>query len=207
MVKVVKICEDESSEAIEEAADLIDRGELVIYPTETVYGLGADATSDEAAYKIFEAKKRPFEKPISIAVDSLSMAYYAGKLSRLAEDLIQEFLPGPLTVIVEKRPVISDVLSAGTKKIGIRIPDHPVALGIIRRFGRPITTTSANISGESEPFGVNEAVNQLEKSISLAIDSGRSKSSGPSTVVDLTEGLRMVREGPLSESKIRSFLR
>lgn len=207
MVEVMKVNESNRSSIIEEAVQLINNEKLIVYPTETVYGLGADATSDDASLRVFKAKERSRDKPVSIAVDSLSMAYFAGKLSRDAEGLIQEFLPGPLTVIVEKRPIISDILSAGTNKIGIRIPDHPVALEIIREFGRPITTTSANISGKPEPFEVGSAVEQLGDLVSMAIDSGKSGPAGPSTVVDLTEGYEILREGPISESEIRSFLK
>jgi len=159
---------------------VIKSGDLVIYPTETVYGLAADASSDKATAKVFQAKSRPMEKPISIAVDSLSMAYRVGKLSPQEEKIIRKFLPGPLTVLVKSRPVISSLLSAGTEKIGIRIPDHPVALKLIKAVGGPITSTSANISGSQPPENVEEALDQLGESAKLALDAGISSSGNPS---------------------------
>lgn len=172
-----------------------------------MYGLAADPMSDRAVAKIYETKSRPLEKPISVAVDSLSMAYFVGKLNDKAETLIQNFLPGPLTVIVEKRPIISDLLSAGTDNVGIRIPDHPIALGFIRKLGSPITSTSANISGGPDPLDVNQAVEQVGEGVEIALDAGVSKGGQPSTVVDVTRGLEIVRSGPISESDIRSVLK
>lgn len=195
-----------SSDMIRRVAQAVRSGELVIYPTETVYGLAADATSEDAVLKVFRAKSRPLEKPISVAVNSLSMAYRVGKLSEREEDLIQNLLPGPLTVLVRRRPPISKLLSAGTGKIGVRIPDHPIPLKLIEAVGNPITCTSANISGNPPPGDLDQALNQLGESVKLAINGGRLTGVQPSTVVDVEEGVEVIRDGPISESTIRSFL-
>lgn len=199
--------ETSENEVFRKAGKAIEAGELVVYPTETVYGLGADATSDEAVAEVFKAKSRPLEEPVSVAVDSLSMAYRVGKLDHRAEEIIQELMPGPLTVVVEERPLTSDLLTAGTGRIGIRIPDHPTALGLVKYLGRPITSTSANLSGHSNPFEVGDALNQLGEEVSLALDSGECSGKEPSTVVDLAGEIDVLREGPISESRIRKVVR
>lgn len=209
MVEILSVKEEKpDSEKLGRAAEVVKSGDLVVYPTETVYGIAADASSDEATAKVFKAKARPLEKPISVAVDSLSMAYYVGKVTSQEEILIEEFLPGPLTVLVETRPAVSEILSAGTGKIGIRVPDNSAALELIKTVGGPITSTSANVSGNPAPARLDEAIDQLENHVELALDVGELPIGEPSTVVDVTgEDIRILREGPVSESDIRSVLK
>ncbi len=208
MVEILKVEQkNPDMDILKKAADAIRLGKLVIYPTDTVYGLAADATSDDAAKKVFDAKSRSRDKPISIAVNSLSMAYYAGKITEDAERLVQEFLPGPLTILVGKRPSISDLLSAGTEKIGIRIPDHPTVLNLIEIVGKPITTTSANISGNKSPVEVGEAIDQIGDHVEFAIDTGKAKLGKASTVVDVTESKPVIiREGPIPASELKPVI-
>ena len=207
MSKLIKIDPKNPEEKkLKIGAEAIEKDKLVIYPTETVYGIGANACSNEAVGKIFKAKSRPLENPISIAIDSMSMAYRVGKLTAREETLIQEFLPGPLTILVKKRPILSNLLTGGTDKVGIRIPDHPVALGLIRKVGRPITSTSANITGKETPEKARGCLDQLGESIDLAFESGKIKSGTPSTVLDVTEGVEIIRPGPITESQIRSVI-
>ena len=208
MVKILNIDgRSPQVDVIVEAAATIRAGGLVIYPTETVYGLGADACSDEAVAKVFAAKVRPIEDPISIAVSSLEMARQFTQLTHKAEAIFKKFLPGPLTVILRAKPTISKLLTAGTGKIGVRVPDHPVALKLLDFVGGPITSTSANISGRPAPSTAREALDQLGKSVDLAIDAGRCKLGVPSTVVNLTvEPLEILREGPVTREKIRKAL-
>jgi L-threonylcarbamoyladenylate synthase len=194
-------------DVIAEAAATVRAGGLIIYPTETVYGLGADACSDEAVAKVFAAKIRPIEAPISVAVSSLEMARQFTRITPKAEVIFKKFLPGPLTVILSAKPKMSKLLAAGTGKVGVRVPDHPVALKLLDFVGGPITSTSANISGRPAPSTVKEALVQIGKSVDLAIDAGRCKLGAPSTVVDLTvEPFEVLREGPVSREKIRRAL-
>ena len=208
MVKTLKVASrSPQADAIAEAAAKIKTGGLVVYPTETVYGIGADACSDEAVAKVFVAKVRPIEDPISIAVSSLEMARQFTQLTHTAEAIFKKFLPGPVTVILRAKPTISKLLTAGTGKIGVRVPDHPVALKLLDFVGGPITSTSANISGRPAPSTVKEALVQIGKSVDLAIDAGRCKLGVPSTVLDLTvEPFEVLREGPVTEEKIRKAL-
>ncbi len=208
MVEIISVDrENPDSETLEKIVDALKSEKLVIYPTETVYGLAADATSDEAVSKIFEAKSRALDNPVSIAVNSLSMSYRIGKLTQSEEKIIKELLPGPLTVIVEPRPFLSDLLSAGTGKVGVRIPDHPIVLELVSLLDRPITSTSANISGESDPLNVDEAVEQVGEFIEFAIDVGEVEVGESSTVVEVCDsGVDIIREGPVSKSEILSLL-
>lgn len=209
MVEVLEIDEgDPDIGVLRRSAEVIGSGDLVIYPTETVYGLAGDATSDEAVARVFEKKSRPLERPISVAVDSLSMAYQVGKLSLREENLIQKFLPGPLTILVEARPYVSGLLTAGGDKVGVRIPDHRVALGLIEAVGGPITSTSANLTGQPAPREVRDSVRQLGEYVELALDAGRSPGGEPSTVVDVVgEKIEIIRKGPISRSSIESALK
>lgn len=208
MVEIISVDkENPDSETLEKIIDALKSEKLVIYPTETVYGLAADATSEAAVSKIFEAKSRALDNPVSITVNSLSMSYRIGKLTKNEEKIIKELLPGPLTVLVEPRPFLSDLLFAGTGKVGVRIPDHPVVLELVRLFGGPITSTSANISGEPAPLNVEEAVGQLGDFVEFAIDVGEVEVGVASTVVEVHDfGVEVIREGPVSESEILSVL-
>jgi len=208
MVEIISMDNEKPRyESLQKAVRSIRKGELVVYPTETVYGLGADATSDEAVSKVFEAKSRPANKPISIAVASLSMCYRVGKLDRSEELLIRKFLPGPLTVLVEPRSIISKDLFRGTEKVGIRIPDLKIVREFIKMVDGPITSTSANLSGGRSPRTVEEALSQLKGHVDMAIDVGECQVGEPSTVVNIRGGkVEIIREGPISSSEIEDAL-
>lgn len=208
MVKILEVSPGAPEmSTLMEAAGALRGGKLVVYPTETVYGLGADALFDEAVAKVFEAKARSRENPISIAVSSLEMAQTVGVVTPTAEPLFGKFLPGPLTVIVKVKPAVSKLVSAGTEKVGIRIPDHRVALKLIELVGGPITSTSANLSGNPTPPTARAALVQLGDKVDVAIDSGRCRLGTPSTVVDATAASpRVIREGPVSAEEIAAAL-
>jgi L-threonylcarbamoyladenylate synthase len=208
MVKILEVKPNApSADVITEAASVIRAGGLVVYPTETVYGLGADASSNKAAEKIFELKGRKAEKPIPIAVNSIDMARQIAELTPAAEVLFKKFLPGPLMIIVKVKPNVSKLITAGTGKVGIRVPNHPVALKLIDFVGGPITSTSANLSGKPAPLTVKEALEQLGGKVDIALDAGKCKLGVPSTVVDATtRKLKILRKGPISEEKIKKLL-
>ncbi|WP_321506615.1 L-threonylcarbamoyladenylate synthase [uncultured Methanoregula sp.] len=186
-------------DVIERAVSVLMHDGLVVYPTETVYGLGADAFSDEAIQKVYEAKKRPLSMPISIAVSDFEMLCAVAHVRPGMEAFIQAFLPGPVTVILPARNSVPEILTGGTGLIGIRIPSHDLALRLIERFDAPITATSANIHGLKDPQTPDECTVSRE----LLIDGGR-LSGIPSTVVDLVER-RIVRRGAEAD-KVEQFL-
>jgi L-threonylcarbamoyladenylate synthase len=165
---------------IEKAVSVLMHDGMVIYPTETVYGLGADAFSDEAILKVYEAKKRPLAMPISIAVSDFDMLGAVARTEPWMEGFLKAFLPGPVTVVLPARKSVPAILTGGTGQIGIRMPAHPLALRLIEKFDAPITATSANLHGSRDPQTPEECTIPRE----LLIDGGRLPGI-PSTVVDL----------------------
>jgi len=175
---------------IRAAIERIKHGGTVIYPTETVYGLGADAFSEPAVRKVYELKRRELSKPISIAVASFEMLQTVAYVDAASLDLLSALLPGPVTVLLRKKECVPDLLTAGSDLIGIRFPDHEIALRLISGTG-PITTTSANISGQPPPTRAEE----VEIAADLLIKGGRCKYSMPSTVLALRSVTATEAEG------------
>lgn len=175
------------AEALQEAASLIRRGDVVAFPTETVYGLGADATNAQAVERIFVAKGRPADNPLIVHVASRSdVMQVAAYLPPLAERLIDRFWPGPLTIVLPKRETLPDIVSAGLSSVGVRMPRHPVALALIRAAGVPLAAPSANLSGRPSPTVAGHVLEDLEGRIGLVVDAGETGVGIESTVVDLT---------------------
>jgi len=185
---------------IERAVTVLMHDGLVVYPTDTLYGLGADAFSIEAVEKVYAAKKRDLAKPISIAVSDFEMLAAVSRIDPLMQEVIERFLPGPVTVIVPARKTVPDILTGGTGAIGIRIPAHGLARQIIERFDAPVTATSANLSGGKDPRTPDECTVPHD----LLIDGGRLPGT-PSTVVDLITRT-IVRRGANAE-QIEIFLK
>jgi L-threonylcarbamoyladenylate synthase len=187
-------------EIVERAVQVLRRDGIIAYPTDTVYGLGGDAFSDDAVLRVYEAKGRPLGKPISVAVSDTEMLCAIARADDFALDLIGRFLPGPVTVILEARSCIPPLLTGGTGRIGVRIPAHDLALRIIRGLDSPITATSANISGGKDPASPDE----IRVPYDLLVDGGALPGL-PSTVVDLVER-RILRQGALSD-EVDDFMR
>ncbi len=166
---------------IKEAIDTIKSGGTVVYPTETVYGLGADAFSEAAVRKVYKIKKRALSQPISIAVSSFEMLHEVAYIEPEALRIITELLPGPVTVLLRKKDVVSGVLTAASDVVGVRFPENEIATRIIKETG-PVTATSANVSGKNPPTCVEE----VEIKADIIINGGKCKYSMPSTVVDMS---------------------
>jgi L-threonylcarbamoyladenylate synthase len=186
--------------AIEKAIRVLSRDGLVVYPTETIYGLGVDALSETAVYKVYEAKQRQMGKPISVAISDIEMIYGIAYVDEFAEEFIQKFLPGPVTVVVPMKSSLPSVLSGGTGKVGIRYPDHAIAQAIIAKFDGPITSTSANVSGGASPI----TLEQVNVPYDHLIDGGKLPGT-QSTVIDLITG-KIERPGVLLD-EILTFLK
>lgn len=174
---------------IDEAVSVLHHDGLIVYPTDTVYGLGCDAFSDNAIHRVYEVKKRLLSNPVSIAVCDLEMALALTLMSDFEQEFIEKFLPGPVTVIVKAGSCLPPILTGGTGYIGIRMPDNEIALKIISEFDAPITSTSANISGGKSPLEFNEITVVYD----LFVDRGKLPGT-PSTVVDLTNK-KIIRAG------------
>lgn len=180
-------------DVISRAVDVLTHDGIIIYPTDTIYGLGGDAFSDEAIRKIYEAKGRGFGNPISIAVCDTDMIRVVAYVTSYIEEFIDEFLPGPVTIVLQARSVIPEMLTGGTDRIGIRYPLHSTALAIIEAFGSPITATSANRSGAKDPASPDEC----HVHHNYLIDGGVLPGTA-STVVDLIDGT-ILRAGARAE--------
>ena len=174
------------SDEIERATQALDAGELVVYPTETVYGLGADALDAETVASVFVAKGRSRSNPLSMAVPDLATAREYTTPTERERAFIEQFLPGPVTVVLERKSMIPDVLTAGSDRVGIRIPDHEVALELARQAG-PITATSANVSGTGSARSVEELDDAIRDAAAVVLDGGETPGGG-STVVDVEHG-------------------
>ncbi len=166
---------------IRTAIDVIKSGGTIVYPTETVYGLGADAFSEEAVRKVYGIKQRDLSLPLSLAVSSFEMLQTVAYVDSDLLAILTELLPGPVTVLLKKRDIVPDLLTAASNLVGVRFPDNKIALRIIEKTG-PITSTSANISGRTPPTCVEE----VEIESDVIINGGRCKYSMPSTVVAMT---------------------
>lgn len=177
------------------AADMVMKGGVIAYPTETVYGIGALATDEKAILRVYEVKRRPRSMPLSIAVSGMDMLREVAEVEH--PDFIRKFLPGPVTVILKKKPVLPDILTAGSGTVGIRFPDHPLALDLISRTG-PIVSTSANLHGEPDPITAEEVTVDVD----YLLDGGRAQYAGSSTIVDL-HAYRVVRKGAMYDEVMR----
>jgi L-threonylcarbamoyladenylate synthase len=187
-------------EAIAQAARLILAGEPVAAPTETVYGLAADATDAEAVARIYEAKGRPSFNPLIVHVLELAEAERIGDFSAQARDLAEDHWPGPLTLVVplRKETWIASIVTAGLPTIGLRVPAHPAMQALLRAAGRPLAAPSANASGSISPTRAEHVLKSLGGRIPLIIDGGPTERGLESTIVAATGGpLRLLRPGPI----------
>jgi len=178
---------------IANAARLIIGGGLIVYPTETVYGLGANALDEQAIMRVFQAKKRPLSMPIFLAVSSLDMMQKIAELSADELDLVSQLLPGPVAVLARKKSIVPDVLTAGSPLVGIRFPDHETAQRIIDLAG-PITSTSANRTGAPPPVRASDVSDEIVNRVDTVIDGGKCRYAKPSTLLDL-HSRRIIRQG------------
>ena len=191
---------------LREAAEILRGGGIVAYPTDTVYGLGADAANERAVLRIYAAKKRPPESAVPLLLsDIYDIANVARDIPEIAWRMAERFLPGGLTLILYRLPSISPVISGGSDKIAVRVPDHHVPLSLIRLLERPITGTSANLTGSPNPTTAEDVREQMGDSIDLIIDGGRCRGDTASTVIDLTTQPPVIlRQGTVSREDIES---
>lgn len=195
-----------SPDTIPHACEVLQRGGLVAFPTDTVYGVGAPAFNGKAVESIYAAKDRAVEKAIPILIgDSNDLEKVGMDIPDAARRLASRFWPGPLTLLVPKRLDLPEAVSA-TSTVGVRVPDHEVARALLRLAG-PLAVTSANISGAQSPVTAQEVYRQLGGRIPLIIDGGKTPGGVPSTLVDCTTSeLKILREGPISLEELRSAL-
>lgn len=207
--RVLKINDVESDcSAILEAAKLIQAGEVVAFPTETVYGLGANAMDSGAVRKIFEAKGRPGDNPLIVHISKLQdVDRLVRELPPIATALMERFWPGPLTLILKKSTVVPDIVTAGLDTVAIRMPRHPVALKLIEYSGVPIAAPSANRSGHTSPTTAQHVLDDLNGRVSLILDGGKCEVGLESTVLDVTaEVPTILRPGGITYEMLTQVL-
>lgn len=192
---------------LQQAATWLRAGKLVAFPTETVYGLGADARQDEAVARIFTAKDRPQDNPLIVHVaDRRQLEEWTESIPTVAEQLMQRFWPGPLSIVLSvKKGVLSEVVTAGLPTVAVRMPDHPTALELIRAANIPIAAPSANRSGRPSPTQADHVLEDLSGRIAAVVDSGPTGIGLESTVVTVDHGrVQILRPGGISVHELRA---
>ena len=206
-MKIIKI----NKANIEEIVKTLKNSGLVIMPTETVYGAFVDATNPKAVEKLNKYKRRPLGKPYSVAVSDQKMAEKYVYLNKTAKNLYKNFLPGPLTVVSKSKGKVAKGVESEGKTLGIRIPDYPFVIKVIKKFKKPLTATSANQSYKKNPYSVKDILDNLshsqKKLIDLIVDAGRLPKNKPSTVIDTTQDeFSILRQGNIKIKMENKFL-
>ncbi len=186
------------------APEIIKNGGLVAVPTETVYGLAASGLDSDAVAKIYEVKNRPEVKPISLLVSGMEdVEKFCRDIPREAYTMAEKFWPGPLTMILWRKPTVPDIVTSGGETVGVRCPDHEVTLDIIRKAGVPLAAPSANLSGCPSPKNIEQVLEYFDGKIECAVDGGQCSVGIESTIVDMTQATpRILRMGGLSRESI-----
>ena len=190
-------------------AKIIKEGGIVIFPTETVYGIGTNGLDKEAIKRLYEVKQRPLNKPISLLVNNIEMVNQVAKnISKLEYKIMQNFFPGPLTIILEKKDIVPDILTANTNTVGIRMPSGEIARKLIEYAGIPIVTPSANISGKPSGTNIKDIQKDFEGKVDYFIDNGESKLGIPSTIVRVINNeVHILRQGSISKEEINNIVK
>jgi L-threonylcarbamoyladenylate synthase len=205
MPEILKVSDKDSEEVIlNRAAEIVAHGGIIAYPTETFYGLGADATNEKAIQKIFTVKGRDFKNPISLIIAQTDDIYpLVQDVPQTAQKLMAAFWPGALTIVFLAADKISPLLTAGSGKIGLRVSSHPGAQGIVQKLRRPLTATSANLSGAPECVSATDVASQLGDKIDAIVDLGNTPGTKGSTIIDVTcTPFAILREGAISRKTI-----
>lgn len=191
---------------LKEPAKIIKKGGIVIFPTETVYGVGANGLDENAVKRLYEVKQRPLNKPINLLVNSMEMIKeFAKDITKLEYALIKEFFPGPFTIILKKKHYIPNIVTSNSDTVGIRIPTNEIALKLIEYAGVPIATPSANISGKPSGTNLKDIMKDFDGKVDYFIDDGPSKIGLASTIVQVIDGVpHILREGSISKEQVNS---
>lgn len=186
----------------EDAVKALKKGGIVAIPTESSYGLACDPFNEKAVRKLHELKKEPMDKPVLLLVATRQMIQEIAELTPQTELLIEKFMPGPLTLLAKKKRSVPDLISK--EKVAFRIPDNKIAIEISKKFGKPITGTSANLHGEKPAFSPEEVRKYFGKDFSI-VDGGKLEENAPSTIYDAEEK-KVIRKGPISEAELKKAL-
>ncbi len=208
VIALQDVSRQEGEAAYEEAGEILRQGGLVAFPTETVYGLGGNALNPEASHKIYAAKGRPSDNPLIVHIWDVSQVYeLAREVSLPAEKLMAAFWPGPLTIVFPKKACVPKEITGGLDTVAIRMPDHEVALGMLKAAGVPVAAPSANTSGRPSPTRASHVYEDMRGRIEMILDGGEVGIGVESTIVDLTEGVpQILRPGYISQKMLEEVL-
>jgi L-threonylcarbamoyladenylate synthase len=200
---------DEVQRQVEAGIEIIRKGGLVAFPTDTLFGLGAGAYFEPAVERIFEVKQRPHDMALPLLLaDTAQIPEIVKDLPEYAWRLIERFLPGGLTLVARRTQKVKDLIAAGGDTVAFRIPDHPVPLSLIRGCGMPVIGTSANVSGQPNPLTYEEVYRQIGDKVDLVIDGGPVPGGKESTVVDVTGAVAVIlRLGAISKAQLEEVTR
>lgn len=197
------------AEELNNVCNLIKKGEVIVFPTETVYGIGANALDEEAVKKIFIAKGRPSDNPLIVHVANKEEIGKVGEIQDAVEQkLIDTFMPGPITIILKKKKIVPGIVSANLETVGVRMPSNEIARKIIETCKVPIAAPSANISGKPSGTNINDIRDELESKVSVIIDGGESNIGLESTVIKVTNGVPIIlRPGKITPEDVKEVIR
>ena len=211
-MKIIQIdLNKDYSEALKEAASVLEAGGVIICPTDTIYGIGCNALDEKAVKKIFEIKNRPWAKPLPVVVRDTRWVKELAFVDKKHEATFEKIWPGRVTAILNKKEIIPDIVTSNQKTVGIRIPNHPLIDQLLKLFGYPMALTSANVSGEEPTQDINEIIEifsqRLSRQPDLILDVGILPKSEPSAILDLTgEKPKISRIGPSKPDELLKIL-
>lgn len=198
MSKIFDWKENIKEEELQEVEETLKNGGIVIFPTDTVYGIGCNCFSKKAIKRIFDVKSRSERKPINVLTDKVEKIENVTKnIKKEEKEIINKYMPGAVTIVLDKKEDVPDILTSGLDTIGVRIPNNKIALEILKKFENPLATTSVNISGNLPGLEINDFIKDFENKVDIIIDGGKTKIGVASTIVRVDENseINILREG------------
>lgn len=195
-------------EKLKAMSEKIRNGNIVVFPTETVYGIGTNGLNEESIKKLYEIKQREFNKPISLLVSDVNMIKELTKdITEIEYKLIEAFCPGPFTIILKKKDIVPNILTANGATVGIRMPENEIARKLVKYSGVPVAAPSANISGKPSGIEIEDIVKDFEGKVEYFIDGGKSKLGIGSTIVRVIDGMpKILRQGSITKEQIEKVV-
>ena len=192
---------------LEHAAELIKQGKIVVFPTETVYGIGTNGLDENVVKRLFEVKQRPLNKPISLLVSNMEMVNQIAKdITEMEFKIMEKFFPGPLTIILKKKSIVPDIVTAGQDTVGVRMPSGEIARRLVELSGVPIAAPSANITGQPSGTNLQDIKKHFQGKADCFIDGGNSELGISSTIVQVVDGKpRILRQGNITIEQINQI--
>lgn len=208
MEKYLNINNSKDYQKLRYSAEIIKNGGIVVFPTETVYGIGTNGLDKEAVERLYKIKERPLNKPISLLVSDYEMIEKVVKdINELEYKIMKKFFPGPLTIILNKKDIVPDIVTSGGSTVGIRMPEEEITRKLIEYAGVPIAAPSANISGKASGIDLQEIVKEFGDKVDYYIDGGKSKIGIGSTIVKVENNtIKILREGSISKKEIEDLI-